>query len=413
MRKAATPLALLATMALSPAAHAATARVNGNDYVDYRSARGEANRVTAQLEPDGSYRVRDDGATIEPKSGCTAVSTHEVLCKSAHLEASLGDRDDTMSATVGTIRGDAGNDQISAGGILYGGPGDDRLTGAAINDELDGGGGSDRLDGAGGDDLLSDGDSAATGIGADWIDGGPGFDRVDYSARHSTIAVDLNARGGQGKAGEHDRLTSIEGADGGFGRSLLTGDENNNRISAFGPHSVVSGRGGDDLLQVDSPAPDRIGGGQGDDLILLDGDHRHAPDDLSCGPGLDRVESPVPGQLVPADCERVDYNNPYRSAYEVRTPLRSERGTVALVTPPTHCGSRCPRVWAIQQPGGAGPVLGRHARRPHSGRIAIRLNVTGRRLLAARRLLEVQIGVLDHGRLRSGFMMRLRNPAKP
>jgi Ca2+-binding RTX toxin-like protein len=414
MRKAVAPVVFLTALTLAPAAHAAIARVNfGNDFVDYRAAPGEANRVTAQLEADGGYRILDDGATIEPKTGCTAVSPHEVLCSSAHLEASLGDRADTISATVGTIRGDAGNDEISAGGILYGGPGNDSLTGAGSNDELDGGGGSDRLAGGGGDDLLSDGDSAATGINSDTIDGGPGFDRVDYSARHSPIAVDLNRRRGQGKAGEDDRLTSTEGADGGFARSVLTGDGGNNRISAFGPHSVVSGRGGDDLLQVDSPAPDRVSGGRGDDLILLDGDARHAPDDLSCGFGLDRVVFPVPAQLVPADCEHVDYNDPHRSSYDLRTPLTGAREPVALVTPPVPCGSRCPSAWAIQESGGDGPLLARSARRVNSGQIAIRLNRAGRRLLAARRSLDVRIGVLRHGRLRSGFEMRVRLLAKP
>ena len=77
--------------------------------------------------------------------------------------------------------GGKGNDLLIApsntGGVLEGGPGDDRITGSRLRDYLIGGDGDDHLTAGAGDDLISG------GHGADLIFGGPGPDEIN--AQHS------------------------------------------------------------------------------------------------------------------------------------------------------------------------------------------------------------------------------------
>lgn len=71
------------------------------------------------------------------------------------LRADLGDGDDR--ATTGdfsTVFGGRGDDTLSGGGNLSGGPGDDVLIGDDSRNQLNGGGGRDHLRGLGGDDVF-------------------------------------------------------------------------------------------------------------------------------------------------------------------------------------------------------------------------------------------------------------------
>ena len=72
--------------------------------------------------------------------------------------------------------GGKGDDLLIApptgGGVLDGGPGDDRITGGRLRDYLIGEAGDDRLSGGGGDDLIEG------GRGSDLIFGGPGPDYI-------------------------------------------------------------------------------------------------------------------------------------------------------------------------------------------------------------------------------------------
>lgn len=89
-----------------------------------------------------------------------------------------------------TLRGEAGDDTLEVlnfgygtggAGSLYGGTGNDSLTGARNADSLYGGSGNDRLDGNGGDDRLYGGsghDSLFGGSGRDYLYGGSGDDRL-------------------------------------------------------------------------------------------------------------------------------------------------------------------------------------------------------------------------------------------
>jgi Ca2+-binding RTX toxin-like protein len=82
------------------------------------------------------------------------------------------------------VYGGAGNDTITGGtgdDILDGGLGNDKIYGGGGNDILRGGGGNDYLDGGAGDDLLLGGDGADQllgGAGRDVLLGGAGVDKL-------------------------------------------------------------------------------------------------------------------------------------------------------------------------------------------------------------------------------------------
>ena len=66
---------------------------------------------------------------------------------------------------------------------------------------------------------------------------------------------------------ERFRLASIEDADGEHGNDLIIGNEAANVFSAGWGIDVVEGRGG--MILIDGgPGPDRLYGGDGNDLLL-------------------------------------------------------------------------------------------------------------------------------------------------
>ncbi len=119
---------------------------------------------------------------------------------------------------------------------LFGGPGDDHITGGRGNDRIDGQQGDDRLQGDGGDDQIRGGG------GNDLILGEQGSDLL------------------KGNAG-NDLLIGGDGDDhikGGPGNDLILGQQGNDRLK---------GNDGDDLL-IGGDGDDQIDGGDGDDFLL-------------------------------------------------------------------------------------------------------------------------------------------------
>ena len=169
--------------------------------------------------------------------------------------------------------------------ILFGGPGDDSLTGSAYADTLNGDAGNDLLDGDLGIDLENGGDGDDTfdqgsaANGADLLNGGAGADLVDYSARVAAIAVDLSAAAGDGLTGENDSVGAdvedVTGASGAY-VNTLTGSAGANVLTGGAGGDVIKGGAGDDTI---------IGGGGVDNLKGEDGD-----DTLECGGQADVVD---------------------------------------------------------------------------------------------------------------------------
>ena len=109
------------------------------------------------------------------------------------------------------VRGKSGGDDISVAGLMgpvtvYGGNGQDRLTGGAGNETLYGNNGLDRLDGGAGNDTLYGGngvDDLEGGDGADHLYGGNGRDDLKGGAGADRLFGGLGV----------DRLTGGLGAD--------------------------------------------------------------------------------------------------------------------------------------------------------------------------------------------------------
>ena len=173
-------------------------------------------------------------------------------------------------------RGDMGDDDIRVlaetglAADLFGGIGDDLLSGGDRADTLDGGYDNDILIGNGGDDELLGGggsDSLDGGAGADAIDGGEGNDKVDYSSSEVAVTIAYDAADdvlrGQGGDAEGDVITGVEHIVGSAQGDVLTGSQVQGNI--------LDGRDGDDELRGGEEG-DLLLGGRGADLLVGDDD---------------------------------------------------------------------------------------------------------------------------------------------
>ena len=248
-------LALGGWLAAPPVAAASTVSVEPlNSFypaafgVHYEAAPGERNELQVNQTESSATLVSDSGAVIEPGSGCESLDPHRVTCvKPNHApngepttwnrgvdRFALGDMDDLISllprVAGGRVDGGADNDELyGAGGVMYGGAGDDRLLvvgdgggvagggpgsdlviGGGGRDDLSGGAGADRLIGGDGDDTLHGGfdrgwdldgccdqppnvdevDSLDGGPGDDTLDGGPALDSVTCGTGEDSSVVE-------------------------------------------------------------------------------------------------------------------------------------------------------------------------------------------------------------------------------
>jgi Ca2+-binding RTX toxin-like protein len=252
----------------------------------------------------------------------------------------------------GTLRGLAGDDELTGGYSLFaenhdtliGGPGDDLLDSGDLNGE------SDTLDGGEGDDRLVAWD-AADEEGTDYerdlaptrdeLACGPGKDRIDIDSidprpadceivaivgvRNSTItgsATDDVLPGFNGD-GDADRIFGRDGddlIDGLNGPDRLYGEDGDDRLTgeSANPGPLNRSSGNDDRLFGGNGADhliggygndrlsggrgaDRFSGGDGNDLLSARDGTR---DKVRCGRGRDRVIADR-GDSVARDCEVV------------------------------------------------------------------------------------------------------------
>ena len=126
------------------------------------------------------------------------------------------------------------------------------LRGSMFNDTLIGNAGSNAFDGW---------------IGNDTIDGGGGFDRIEFRNNDSGVVVDLAAGTASGLWSGNDTLTSIEGVRGSDFADDLEGSALNNELEGNGGNDVLDGREGADTLR----------GGAGDDYYVADVEFVGAP----------------------------------------------------------------------------------------------------------------------------------------
>jgi hypothetical protein len=308
---------LAAGLAAPGAAGAATVSMVGRTGT-FSAAAGETNHLTIFYPGGGQEQFYDSGvSSMTAGSGCIPVTAQKVDCPLASTDdysVDLGDGNDYVSAnlffTPTTIFGGAGNDSITGGG----GP-----------DTISGGAGNDTISGGGGDDLIA-GDE-----GADAISGGSGTDTVTYASSPAGVTVTVgDGTANDGAVGEGDNLdATVDNLVGSpFGDSL-TGTDGPNSILGGAGNDTLVGKGGNDTLDGGA-GTDGYDGGAGTDSIKA---RDTIAESVACGTELDAVEADYSDD-VSADCETVD-----RSAAPPVVP-----DLPSIPVPPTGNGDVVPPV---------------------------------------------------------------------
>jgi Ca2+-binding RTX toxin-like protein len=173
------------------------------------------------------------------------------------------------------MRGGAGDDLLEAGATgsgLFGEGGADTLVGSPERDTLAGGDGADQLLAGDGDDYLGG------GAGADVLSGGGGIDEASYGGAEP-LRLSIGDGPNDGAAGEGDDIHGdIENLTGGTGSDILIGDDDPNRLIAYGGQDVLQGRGGADRLEGWNDG-DELDAGPGRDTVLAGEEDRPLLDD--------------------------------------------------------------------------------------------------------------------------------------
>jgi hypothetical protein len=163
------------------------------------------NTITTSLDATGQIFVNGDGGAVSIDGGQTPVAN-----TTNTIVVSGGNGDDTISLGNAALPpaqlfGGNGND------VLTGGSGADQLFGGNGNDTLNGGDGDDILDGGAGDDTVVGGkgnDKAFLGAGNDtfiWkpgdgndtVEGGAGFDTLDFLGANKGETITISPNGSQ------------------------------------------------------------------------------------------------------------------------------------------------------------------------------------------------------------------------
>jgi hemolysin type calcium-binding protein len=274
----------------------------------YDGEPGEANHVTVQFDgasvtvtdtagvrPYGAYWCAQNpqgvGCPYDPSGGiagdperCTQLSANSFRCP---YTGNLGfyylqDGNDslTYSGPAPALPKESSNygEQLN----VFGGEGDDTITGSPYVDSLEGdfnsgsgtGAGSDRINGGGGNDQIGTGryDTAAN---SNTADGGAGNDRI--STDNGTNVVHLGSgkdffQGGDGR----DTAFGEAGRDdlaGGAGRDMLSGGADKDVLDGGPGNDTVKGDSGNDSLSASfhggCGGPDTFVGGPGKDSLYV------------------------------------------------------------------------------------------------------------------------------------------------
>jgi hypothetical protein len=206
----------------------------------------------------GGVRVRQNNK-LTPD---TYYPTRKVI-----VDGALGNDTLTVNGYLGVpveLYGGIGNDYLTGGemdDLLDGGPGTDRLLGNPGNDTLLGGPGNDRFNGSAGDDYLY-GDSYVDALGV-ITEGNPALHGKDY------LSGDADDDHIYGQGGD-DSLYGGLGNDwmrGGQGKDFMSGDAGEDLLAGDSENDKLYGRAGNDVL-LGGAGADLLYGGTGDDMLF-------------------------------------------------------------------------------------------------------------------------------------------------
>ena len=262
-----------------------------------------------------SYMGSPMGVTINLNAGTASGGHADGDVLGEMIENVIGsDYDDTITGT----------DNVNVGNKLWGGGGNDTLSGREGNDTLNGGTGDDSLSGGDEDDTLEG------GPGADMLTGGMGDDTASYAGSMMGVTVRLHASQAMGGDAEGDTwgdtttvtyevpaedpedppvemeetVPDIINLTGSMMADILAGDSRDNTIMGMGGDDKIYGGpgGGDDDLQGGG-GNDMLFGGVGNDMLnggmgndMLNGGK--GDDEFMGGPGNDMIYADLMDSVI-------------------------------------------------------------------------------------------------------------------
>jgi hypothetical protein len=300
-------LAASAVALLAPAAAQAGSIYYEGDTLVYQADPGVRDSPMLGKDDNGMLTISEEGVRLP--AGCFYDYTNHCPMP-ARVRLDLGDGDDWNSfssdypaALPVEVYGGEGKDQLQTYGadkvVLDGGGGDDILKGWQANDTLRGGAGNDEIQGSGGDDHIEVGDGNDSispdtyyGPGNDYVDGGPGIDKVDdwtipSGDYHPPVSVSMDGAANDGRPGEADNVVNVERIESRVSGTLAGGagdDELTVWANMDEGNSTLLGNGGNDKLTA-GDYRDTIDGGPGDDNINAG----FGDDVVTGGPGKDVI----------------------------------------------------------------------------------------------------------------------------
>ena len=234
-----------------------------------------------------TYRIKDvDGLEGIGFLSATVASTY-----SGELDGTEGNDLLIGNNTDQIIRTYDGDDTVITGNgdnTIWLGSGNDLVTTGSGDNVIFTGVGNSVLNLGSGNNIVHE------AAGADEINGGiGGTTTVDYSASHTGVNVDLEARIGRLGDAEGDIYTNIHSIIGSnYGDTLRADDDGDLLRAGNGDNLLIGGAGADTILGgagndtiVGSPGPDYLDGGGGDNTIDFSGSNAAISIDLETGTG--------------------------------------------------------------------------------------------------------------------------------
>jgi Ca2+-binding RTX toxin-like protein len=187
-----------------------------------------------------------------------------------------------------TIVFDQNNGAIKIPTKIYGGAGNDTISGSATRDRIYGGTGNDSISGESGDDIIygEEGNDVIQGAaGKDYLDGGVDNDNIQGNAGNDRLFGEDGNDTLSGNAGNDEIYGGAVGDTifGGTGNDSISGGDDGDFIQGEDGNDIIYGGGGNDFILGGNGDDDLSGGPGSDTLNGLAGNDDHLDDDEKSG----------------------------------------------------------------------------------------------------------------------------------
>jgi Ca2+-binding RTX toxin-like protein len=207
--------------------------------------------------------VLDGGADVDRLEGGLGNDTY-IVTSGDVIVADPGGIDTVMSNASWALPANTGLENLTLTGTAVisaqGNNLDNRIEGNDAANTINGRAGNDTLIGNGGNDVIDMSAGGTASYGNDVIQGGAGFDTLDFMGNLAIAAVTVNLGTGTGSAGDSNfTISGIERVYGGGFADRITGDGFANQIYGNAGNDTLAGAGGTDSLS----------GGAGNDSFVF------------------------------------------------------------------------------------------------------------------------------------------------